>query len=152
MTQLFIFTIADAREVPPEQGNMQVRTLHVLHDWHLSGYGGQMQEPETLTAMYRLVIAARAEGGIDPGPYIQHSTLIRAIALCWSLGNGIYGDRDGGPYAMVLDDQIRGLAGLESYIHRADRQKWYDAKFLARHLAGLKRYLYVGSADPFRTI
>lgn len=136
MTQLFVFSIADAREVPPEKGNVQVRTLHVLYKWHEVDLK-LMRDPGTITALFRLGNASRDE----TFTFVPHAALVRAIAACHELAVGIYSRRDGGPYAMVLGDNVKGLKGLERRMRDFPNQEWHDAKFLARSLADLKRHL-----------
>lgn len=139
MTQLFVFSIADAREVPPTRGNILVRTLEIIHDWNTVDHK-LMRDPETITALFRLVKAARRDSD-DHAPFIPHSALVRAVGKCAELAGGLYAGRDGGPYAMVLGNNVKGLKGLEKLMKYLPNQKWHDAKYLARSLAELKRHL-----------
>lgn len=137
MTQLFVFTIADASEVPPTQGNILVRTLEILGGWD---FDAELIDDGTIRALFLL-----AESSRDPNgeyPWIPHHPLVRAIAKCSSLQSDVYySKRDGGPYALVLGDEVNGLKGLEKLLQVGDTN-WREARARACSLARLKRHLY----------
>lgn len=99
-----------------------------------------MKDPETITAMHRLLIAAK-EGDRAPDWPVPYSPIVQAISVAWGYQNGMYGQRDGGPFAIELGDNIRALQGLEAVLERILPGDWHDARSLGRQLSELKRHL-----------
>lgn len=137
MTSLFVFTIADDRERPPR--DRTIRTLSVIYDWDCVPEEW-LRDGELVRALFLLWKAAEVEAFASGLPVLS-PPLISAITECYLLGQGLYANRDGGPYAFIFDDRVVGLRGLERHMKFLKPQNWHDAHFLGRQLADLKRHL-----------